>query len=223
MNSALDAAPVLTLGCFCFLDAGSALCLWGALEALQAPVDADFVLAYALSKAVRVQRLPLDAAAAGALARAWPALAAVRVSRLVDAAAALPGRLWALLPQRLWVLRRRDLAVPAEPASKRVLSRAAEEARRLADAYGLAYMAAKNVIGPVSIVLIYAALRRGMDLQSWLAALGGGAAGRSASRLALASWTSVLLFPLVVLGAAHLSLRLHRLLARLRGESVMAV
>ena len=35
----------------------------------------------------------------------------------------------------------------------------------MTDAYGLAYMTAKNVIGPVSIALFYAALKYGVDLR----------------------------------------------------------
>ena len=229
MNLALERAPVLTLLCFVALDIGSALCLWGGFEATQAAVDADFALAYALSKAVRVQRLALDAAAAGALAKAWPALAAVRVSRLVDAAAALPGRVATLLPASVRArLPGSGSTAPGEPdkkqpAAKRALSRTADEARRMADTYGLAIMAAKNVIGPVSIVLIYAALQQGVDVQSWLHALGGGgagggigAAGRTAGRMALASWTSIVFFPAIVLGAAHLSLALDAAIAARR-------
>ena len=101
----------------------------------------------------------------------------------------------------------------------------------MADAYGLAYMAAKNIIGPVSIALIYIALQQGLDVQGWLAALGGGGragaaigphgsalgeAGIHAGRLALASWTSVVCFPAVVLGAAYLALFLDEQLARWR-------
>ena len=95
----------------------------------------------------------------------------------------------------------------------------------MADAYGLAYMAAKNVIGPVSIALIYVALRQGLDVQRWLSLLGGGGegavgvAGRTAGRMALASWTSIVFFPAVVLGAAHLALAVDGLLAARRAAA----
>ena len=42
----------------------------------------------------------------------------------------------------------------------------------MTDAYGLAYMTAKNVIGPVSIALFYAALKYGVDLRGALASAG---------------------------------------------------
>jgi hypothetical protein len=55
--------------------------------------------------------------------------------------------------------------------------------KKLADSHGLAYMAAKNAIGPVSILLAYAALRQGLNLQALLGSTLGaqaGAAGRTA-------------------------------------------
>jgi hypothetical protein len=213
MNEALGRCPALTLASFVALDLGSALALWAFFEASSASVNADFALAYALSKAVRVQRLALDALAASALTRLYPPLAAVRVSRLIDAGARAVAAFRARLPR---ILRGSgaDPAPSGAPAAA-LLSRTTAEAKRLADLYGLAYMAAKNVIGPVSIALLYVALQRGLDVQGALSALGGGAlggAGRSAGRMALASWTSTLFFPLVVLGAAHLALGLNALL-----------
>jgi hypothetical protein len=213
MNEALERCPVLTLASFVALDLGSALCLWAFFETTAASVNADFALAYALSKAVRVQRLALDAFAASALTRLYPPLAAVRISLLLDAAARLLAAARARLPFGGGA--RAAAAAAAPPgASAALLSRTGAEAKRLADLYGLAYMAAKNVIGPVSIALLYLALQRGLDVQGALGALGGGAlggAGRSAGRAALASWTSTALFPLVVLGAAHLGLALNKL------------
>ena len=198
MNGALEQCPVATLLSFVALDLGSALCLWWAFESCQLSVDADFAVAYALSKAVRLQRLALDAAAAGALVRLYPPLQAVRVSLLLDAAGALVQAL------RSRLLRSDATAKPTQPS---LLSHTAAEAKRLADEYGLAYMAAKNVIGPVSIAAIYVAMQQGVDVQGWLGSFGGTVivgAGRTAGRMAFASWCSVLLFPAVVLGAAHL-------------------
>ena len=219
MNAALDAAPLLTLLAFVVFDAGSALCLWGVLEAVGAQVDGTFAAAYALSKSIRLQRLPLDAASASALAKAWPALAAVRVSRLLDAAGDVSLRVKAafvnLLPWRRSSQPQQQAAAPKHA----LLSSAATEAKRLADEYGLAYMAAKNVIGPVSIAAFYALLTSGSDLASrlpWLAAATTSTAGVSAGRLCLASWVSTLFFPLVVLSAAHGGLWLHKVLESVR-------
>ena len=213
MNESLASCPLALLLSFVALDMGSALLLVLAYDCACVNVDADFAFAYTLSKAIRAPRLAMDAAAAGLLARLWPALAAVRVSLLVDALASLPSRLRALL------LRSPGQAAPHAP------SRAVAEARRLADAYGLAYMAAKNVIGPVSIAMFYVLIRRGVDIQAHLGALGaavgvGGAeaAGRMAGLLALGSWTSTLLFPFVVLGAAAAAPRAQALADRVVGR-----
>ena len=136
LNAALDAAPLLTLLAFVAVDAGSALCLWGVLEGVGAQVDGTFAAAYALSKSIRLQRLPLDAAAASALARAWPALAAVRVSRLLDAAADVSFKVKAACA-RLLPGRRSSPDAGAAPARhSALLSSAAFEAKRLADEYG---------------------------------------------------------------------------------------
>jgi hypothetical protein len=201
MNRSLSAAPLCTLACFVVCDAGSALLLLLMFDASGVVASADFALAYALMKGVvRAPRLALDAAAAALLARLCPPLAAVRVSLLIEAAAEAGRRL------------RRAPAVSATAPSPS--SRVLDEARRLADAYGLAYMAAKNVIGPVSILLTYALLSRGVDLQTMLGATGLGAAGRMAGLMALASTASTLLFPAVVLAACWLSLRVSSLLPR---------
>ena len=56
----------------------------------------------------------------------------------------------------------------ANAETKREPSAFARDAKALTDAYGLAYMAAKNVIGPVSIVLFYYVIKRGVNLSAWL-------------------------------------------------------
>ena len=106
-------------------------------------------------------------------------------------------------------------AAAKPPRSSSRATAAAREARRLADTYGLALMAAKNFIGPVSIAGIYFALRAGVDVQGWLASLEVygihlGGAGKAAGLMAAASWTSTLLFPAVVMGAAELGPVIHR-------------
>jgi hypothetical protein len=87
----------------------------------------------------------------------------------------------------------------------------------MTDAYGLAYMAAKNIIGPVSIALFYVLLKYGVDVRGALAFFGAGpagstaaAAGKTAGALALASWVSTLFFPLVVLGAGYIGPKMGR-------------
>ena len=256
LNASLASDPAWVLLAFVLVDMGSALALYALFTALVVPVDADFALAYALSKSIRAPRLALDACVASWMARTWPALAEVRVGPIVDEAAELIRRAKrrakrlaasnAFGGRRTDAARhRRDAPVPrtrddastgrtageatAARPKKQLCSRDAtddagdrnrwaREARELTDRYGLAYMAAKNAIGPVSIAAFYLALRGGADVAGWIdaaftcfgaappTAVNG--AGRAAGTLALASWTSTALFPAVVLGAGALGPKL---------------
>ena len=55
------------------------------LEITKVSVSAEFPVAYALSKAIRVQRLALDAAGASFLERIVPSLATINVHFITDA------------------------------------------------------------------------------------------------------------------------------------------
>ena len=220
LNEGLRASAGGCLAAFVICDIASALALYGAIAALNVRVGADFVVAYGLAKSVRVPRLVLDAAAAAALARACPPLAAVEVGRIVDAGeralAAAAARLRGLagLPERQ--LNWRGGGGDERPSG--AVSRAAALTRRLTSEYGLAYMAVKNIIGPLSALLFYALLKHGVNVEAALASaglatLGGGGAGGgaivgAAAQMCLASQLSTLLFPGVVAGAALLGPRL---------------
>ena len=258
LNASLASDPAWVLLAFVLVDMGSALALYALFTALAVPVDADFALAYALSKSIRAPRLALDACVASWMARTWPALAEVRVGPIVDEAVELIRRAKrrakrlaasnAFGGRRTDAARhRRDAPVPrtrddastggtageataarrktklcrrdaTDDAGGRNQNRWAREARELTDRYGLAYMAAKNAIGPVSIAAFYLALRGGADVAGWIdaafACFGAApptavnGAGRAAGTLALASWTSTALFPAVVLGAGALGPKL---------------
>lgn len=231
MNAALVSEPAWCLVGFVICDIGSALVFFLLFSTLDFPVDADFAAAYALSKSIRAPRLAFDAVVAAKMAAAYPPLAAVRMRPILDAGVHAASRVKRAILQIFRVDDRPSAATepqmaPAKPSAAR---RAAEEARHLTDTYGLAYMAAKNVIGPVSILVFYGALRCGVDVQGgldWLAGGGAGAGGanvgKTAGLLALSSWASTTLFPAVVLGAGALGPRLGRVARRLgrvlRGE-----
>jgi hypothetical protein len=208
LNASLRASPLCTLCCFVALDMGSALALLAAAFAAHVSVPADFALAYAICKGLlRAPRLALDALGAAALARLHPSLALVHVSLLLDAAVDAPAAAWRAVSLSMHL---RPPAAASTASVPRRRSGAYRELKRLSDSYGLAYMAAKNVIGPLSILTTYALLRQGVDLQALLGGIGAqaGEAGRLAGLLALASTASTLLFPAVVLGAAWLAPRL---------------
>jgi hypothetical protein len=212
LNKALRDHPVYVLLSFLLVDMGSALLLLCAIVTLKIPVDGDFALAYALSKSIRAPRLAFDAIVAAKMAKVWPPLAQVRVGPILDAGERLLRVLRSGFPTRV------DTASAENEKNKQSPSKSAKQfaknARKMTDQYGLAYMAAKNVIGPVSIGAIYVALRYGVDSKSFVGVGGTAAtatsAGKAAGSLALASWVSTLLFPLVVLGAGWMGPKLGR-------------
>ena len=230
LNRSLETHPGFVLLGFVCVDMGSALCLLFLITKMKVAVDADFALAYALSKSIRAPRLALDAAVAAELARRFPALAAVRVGPILDAGVQLGAELknralnaaLRFSSRKTKSFRFRGLSFSrgargARDARESRSRRAAREAREMTDAYGLAYMTAKNVIGPVSIALFYAALKCGVDVRGALASAGvnvgagaAAAAGETAGALALASWVSTVFFPLVVLGAGFIGPKMGR-------------
>lgn len=261
VNRALESGASAYVLTYLVLDLGGAFLLMVLFLALRVNVQADFALAFAISKSppLRGPRLALDSAAAACLSRLYPPLTAVRTSLLADAMArltnldALSARLGggggdsaaaettadsgggapaSTSPETIAC--GPDAPAPAPPPSRlaSAASSAAAKARRVADEYGLAYLLVKNVFGPLSIALIYTAIRastasRGgggggalgraagaaarLSLGPGAAALdahvGLPSAGQAAGCVALASTISSLLFPLVVLGAARLAPR----------------
>jgi len=222
MNEGLDTAPGWTLLAFFICDLGSALVLFAMYTAASVNVDADFVLAYALAKGpLRAPRLALDAIVAADMTRRWPQLARVKVTALIDAGTDALAAFKRFVNDKTGRGSHGSNAVASsankndgnETQTKETPgSKLATEARSLTDKYGLAYMAAKNLIGPVTMVIFYVALKAGVDVQSLLetalgASASGGAAagaGAAAGRVCLSSFTSTALFPWVVLGAGAL-------------------
>ena len=225
INAALEkgaAAYVLT---YIVLDLGTALVLCVAFMALRIRVAADFALAFALAKSppLRGPRLGLDSAVAAALTRAYPPLAAVRVSLLADAVSRFAGI--DEIAKRLNTVGRDERATPSK--RQRRLARAADATRRITDEYGLAYLVVKNILGPLTVLGLYAAIRvmsgggagsasvhRASEFVARLAIGPGGSSfdgvrlpsvGQTAGCVALASTVSAMLFPLLVFGAAKLA------------------
>ena len=222
VNLALETSATATLLAFVALDMAGATALLGALCAFRVSVGADFMLALAIAKALRGPRLALDTSLAALLGRTFPALRAVRLSLLFDEVAAS----WAAVGSGF----REGRAEAAGKAAGVEVSglprgftprpgrREAAQlaAGRLISDHGLAYMAAKNIVGPASTLLVLAALRSGGRAQAATATLmrllrvTAGPAGALAGQMALAVTLSSALFPLVVLGAAALGPRLAR-------------
>ena len=198
LNIALEKGAVAYVLTYVLLDLGTALILCLLFLALRVNVAADFALAFAISKSppLRGPRLGLDAVVAGALTKARPQLAAVRVSLIADAMA----QLMSLdeLARRMGVRAqdRSDDEAAAKPMSttalpSKRLARAAAATRRLTDEFGLAYLVVKNVMGPLSIFAIYGAIRA-CAASGHMGASCGGAIARASelvARLALGPGT----------------------------------
>jgi hypothetical protein len=236
LNAALEEGAAAYLVSYIVIDLGLAFVLLVTFLALRINVSADFALAFAICKSppLRGPRIALDASVAAGLTRMYPPLASVRASLLTDAAA----RMMSLsdIGER-FKLRSQD-AVEGKKGGEDSSGKEGfgAKARRLTDAYGLAFLAAKNVIGPLTIFAVYAAIRAlgtggstvmGDFSSAWLGrvllgtgtgvtgasgALGGVASlGNTAGAIALASTISHILFPLVVFGAAKAAPALGRL------------
>ena len=216
VNNALETSATSTLLAFVLLDLGSASCILGALVALSVPVGADFALALALSKALRGPRLALDTALAALLARRFPSLRAVKVSLLLDQLADTwaevrrsfdEGRLEATGDSKSATVEGFPPGFTPRPGRGAAASLAA---RKLTTEYGLAYLAAKNIIGPACTLLMLGALRSGGRARAATASLmrtfgvTAGSAGAFAGQVALAATLSHVLFPGIVLVAAKL-------------------
>jgi hypothetical protein len=99
------------------------------------------------------------------------------------------------------------------------MSTSATEAKKVVDAYGLSYMAAKNVIGPLSITIIYFAIMHGVGAGNLIKKVVGSSSdiplgmlesgGSRVGRMALASYLSTILFPFVVFASALLGPLMH--------------
>ena len=236
VNRALESGAAAYVLAYILLDLGGAALLMLLLLIFNVNVQADFALAFAISKSppLRGPRLALDSAAAACLTRLFPALAAVRTSLLADAMARLTA--FGGAGGGGGGNKKSDDTAPSSRLANAAAS-AAAKARRAADEYGLAYLVVKNLFGPLSVGLIYGLIRLGGSASGGAASSGGGVIGRAAGAIArlslgpgagafdgrhahlpsvgqtagivaLASTMSSLLFPLIVLGAAKLAPRL---------------
>ena len=160
VNSALETSATATLLAFVALDMAGATALLGAICALRVSVGADFMLALAIAKALRGPRLALDTSLAALLGRTFPALRAVRLSLLFDEVAAS----WAAVASGFSEGRAEAAGKAASVEAsglppgftprpgKREAAQLA--AGRLVSEHGLAYMAAKNIVGPASTLTL---------------------------------------------------------------------
>jgi hypothetical protein len=215
LNASIETYPFELVAAYVALDIASILGVHQALLAAGVEAPADFAVAFALSRLLRRVRVPVDLAVAGVIAKAFPALTQVQITRVfhrVRHAEARPagGPSGVLTTSDAPIATAGLLNAPADSTVGRVVSAAA----RLIDRYGLAFLVSQRmVVGLASVFTIYGGLRAGVDVQGWLAAhdlasAGGVAVGNVAGTWAAAACCAAALFPGVVLGAGALAPRL---------------
>lgn len=190
MNDAIERFPVETMVLYVASDISCIFFAYNLIDAIGYAGDADLALALALSRLLRRIRLPVDISVAALLAKAYPPLTHVNISRLFSRGAQPSGS---------------DVAPP--DAKQRFLA----AVKHVADRYGIAFlMSQRMVVGLASTGGIYLALRSGVDVQGMLGVYGfdlAGSAGQLAGRYAAAMCVAALAFPGVVLGTGFLASR----------------
>jgi hypothetical protein len=193
INDAIERFPVETMVLYVASDISAIFFAYNLVDAAGYAGDADLALALAMSRVVRRVRLPLDVGVAALLARAYPPLTQVHISRLFSRVSGGGGGGGG------------GAAGPPPSTAQRFV----DAAKRVADQYGIAFLASQRmVVGLASTAGIYVALKSGVDVQGTLAAYGfelAGSAGQLAGRYAAAMCVAALAFPGVVLGTGFLA------------------
>lgn len=178
--------------CMVGLDIGSVLVANTTLHAVGATVSAEFALAYAISRVVKRFRLPLELALAAPLARAVPALARVRVVRMM-----MPGY------QRPDTLPRVRFSLDALRNPLQTMRDLSALSLAVVDKYGLAYMVASRGLGFAIIFGLYGMLLAGVDMQGFLEERGWADIGTTAGTLGLAVAATTAVYPLTIVATAY--------------------
>jgi len=191
LNASLSAHPATTIGCLVAAEICSIYGTYLGLSALHVHVGSAFAMAFALNRALRRVKTPVDLVVAAGLAKAFPFLSRIRLAPVLVAVRErfLPGR---------------DIGA----RTQRVLD--------VLNEYGAAYFLAARWTGVVSTAVIYAGLRTGVDVDALLHAAGlSTATGAVLGTWAAAVVGSAALFPLTsYVGGALVAPRVARALQR---------
>jgi len=191
LNASLSAHPATTIGCLVAAEIGSIYGTYLGLSALHVHVGSAFAMAFALNRALRRVKTPVDMVVAAGLAQAFPFLSRIRLAPVFVAA--------------------RERFVPGREIGART-----QRVLGVLDRYGAAYFLAARWTGVASTALIYAGLRAGVDVDALLHAAGLSAAtGAVLGTWAAAVVGSAALFPLTsYVGGALVAPRVARALQR---------
>ena len=96
LNHSLEKCPGSTLLAFVSLDMLSVAAIWCILEGCKLQISVDFIFAYIIAKAFRIQRLAFDAAGAKFLTKRFPNLAGTSIELPLSSSIII--NFWALIP-----------------------------------------------------------------------------------------------------------------------------
>jgi hypothetical protein len=188
LNTSLEAYPVETAIAYVALDAISVFSVYAVLTVAQVSVPGDFALAFAISRALRRFRLPVDIAVAAVLLRVYPPLSLVRPSRLIGL----------------------DTSTSQTKSVSGFVQRASAAVALAADKFGLAFFVSQRLTGLASVSTIYFLIRNGINVEHVLSSIfgadlvalaTGSGAGAAIGLWAAAAVSASALYPLVILGA----------------------
>jgi len=188
LNTSLEAYPAETAIAYVALDAISVFSVYAVLSIAHVSVPGDFALAFAISRALRRFRLPVDIAVAAVLLRIYPPLSLVRPSRLIGL----------------------DTSAPTTSGVSGIIQRASAAVALAADKFGLAFFVSQRLTGLASVSTIYFLIRNGINVEHVLTSIfgadlvslaTGSGAGAAIGLWAAAAVSASALYPLVILGA----------------------
>lgn len=234
LNTAISDFPFELVAAYIALDILSIVGMHQLLLGVGYEAPADFALAFAVSRLLRRPRLPIDLAAAGIIAKAYPPLTQVHITRVFKriredreramaagravtmstpnggtfASGAASGGEAAVATATNLAATSAAASEASPPQQPTMVARVVTAGARLIDRYGLAFLVSQRmVVGLASVFSIYAALHAGVDVQAWMNA-NNLPLGKVAGTWAAAACCAAALFPGVVLGAGALAPRI---------------
>jgi hypothetical protein len=173
--------------------------------------SADLVLAVGISRFLRYFRLPLDIFVASTLAKTFPTLTYVNISKLWD--------------QRTdeEVMNETKKYLESQNTFVRNFGLMKQRATDAINSYGLAYMLSRRtLVGLSSVAVIFSLIKSGIDVQHLLVTYGisteeasySSKVGEAAGKYAVAMCLSGLMFPASLVSLGYISRMIHQLRTR---------
>ncbi|GLD91913.1 hypothetical protein PINS_up000446 [Pythium insidiosum] len=178
LNNAIRSHPGETIAVLFASDIGCIGAMYGLLTLTGIEFSPEFALAFAASRPFRRIRLPLDLAAAAAVAKVFPVFSKVRLSELIP--------------------RRESMFASTESGSSSMMAKSADKVFNVIDSYGAAYMMGSRLMGVSVVSLLYVLIKQGVDVMPLLAQLGVEDVGTALGSYAAAVVFSSALYPVTL-------------------------